>query len=431
MPTIQDLEFADLRIVRGDDGKVTSIIDGTGGDIGLVSSKVNPVTGMISLLAASGKFASLTPMPAITPRVMTSPPTVLVTNNTNGSGSVATPKTLPGVSYTSILCNDLASYLPLGTGSTAPTLGGGTLGAFTAVWPLSSAGSVQIVRPSFTFDGAVFSFTVRQFSGVQYRLMIDGEYATQYPVTVGGASNNYGEVKVTLPSRAVRQITIELCGTGDLFLGVTHQVNDSMQAIAPPKRRLLVVSDSYGGGAAASPIGSFVSYMAHALGFQDFVNASIGSTGWLANGSYTNIATRLTTDVVAHAPTDVVIALGHNDTGFSNSAIQAQVQSVLSQIRAALPNLQSLVVTGPLFASGSPGVYAAMQTSIQAGCVVSNAAFVDVVTSPIFTGTGYSGAVTGVGNADLYISSDGVHPTDAGSVWLGHQLAQRIRKVTN
>jgi lysophospholipase L1-like esterase len=170
--------------------------------------------------------------------------------------------------------------------------------------------------------------------------------------------------------------------------------------------------------------------MAQSLGFQDFVNAGVGSTGWLANGSYTNIGTRLATDVIAHKPTDVIFTLGHNDTGFTNAAITTQVQTVLARTRAALPNLINLIVTGPLFANGTPGVYTAMNAAIQAGCVASGVTFIDTVANPIFTGTGYAGAPTGVGNADLYIAADSTHPNDGGSTWLGHQLAQRIRKVT-
>ncbi|TFC20057.1 SGNH/GDSL hydrolase family protein [Cryobacterium algoritolerans] len=385
----------------------------------------NPASPAAILQSAT--YAARTALlPSITPRLMASPPTVLVTNDTSGGTTVPTPKTLPGQSYTSILANDLTAYLPLGVGSTPPTPGSSTLGPYTAVWSPSSAGSPQIVRPSFLFDGTIFSLTLRQFASNQFRIMVDGEYVTQYPVTLGGVSNSYSEVKATFATRAVRRITVELCGTNDLFLGINFQVNDTVRALAAPKRRLVAVGDSYFGGGGTPPLGTCVSYMAQALGFQDFVNAGVGSTGWLAAGSYTNIAARLQTDVIAHNPTDVIIALGHNDTGFTNAAITAQVQAVLASIRAALPNLRSLVVTGPLFAGATPGVYAAMSTAIAAGCVASGATFVDTVPVPIFTGQGRVGATTGIGNSDLYITSDGTHPNDAGSAWLGASLARNI-----
>lgn len=384
-----------------------------------------------SRFSAGSRLFTLQGQPDITPKLTASPPTITVTNNTAGAGSVSTPKTLPGQSYTSILCDDLRSFLPLGVGNVQPARGGnGSLAPYTARWAPSAAGIPQIVRPAFTFDGSVFSFTVRQMVNVQYRLIVDGEYVTRFPVSVGGTAGNYAEVKVVFASRAVRKIIIELCGTDDLFLGVTYQVNDSMQAIAPPKRRLLLASDSYGGGAYSGPIGSFGAYMANALGFLDFVNASAGSTGWLADGSYANIKSRLSASVIAQTPTDLIFALGHNDTAYSNAAIADQVKSVLYDVRTFLPYLQTLHVVGPIFAGSSPGVYAAMADAIRSGCQESGAVYVDTVANPIFTGSGRVGATTGAGNSDLYIGADGTHPTDAGSEWLGYQLAQRIRAAS-
>lgn len=62
MATIQDLESADLRVIRGDDGRITSIVDTWGRDVGLVSSKYNSVTGGIELLAGQTVINTSQPM---------------------------------------------------------------------------------------------------------------------------------------------------------------------------------------------------------------------------------------------------------------------------------------------------------------------------------------------------------------------------------
>ena len=54
MPSIQDLELADLRVVRDDNGKITSVIDTAGRDVGLVSAKVNVLTGGSDLSTPNG-----------------------------------------------------------------------------------------------------------------------------------------------------------------------------------------------------------------------------------------------------------------------------------------------------------------------------------------------------------------------------------------
>jgi lysophospholipase L1-like esterase len=362
------------------------------------------------------------------PPVMASPPTVTVTNDTAPATTLTGPVlTQPGTSYTSIVCDDLTKYTPLGVGVATPVRGTGS-GAITfgVGWPIGAGIMPESLTIEFLFDGAAFELALRQFSGVQYRLLVDGQYVTRLPQTLGGTGNAFGNVKVEFATRAVRHIAVELTGTGTLFLGAWFGVNDTMRAVRPATRRLAVVGDSYAAGAYSSATGSFPTYLARALGFRDWINAGAGSTGWLANGGGTNIGTRLTTDVTRHNPTDVVFALGHNDTSFTNAQITAQVQTVLAATRSALPNLRSLSVVGPLFAGSNPGVYTAMGAAIQAGCAASGATYVDTVSNPIFTGTGHVGATTGTGNSDLYIGADSTHPTDTGSVWLGTTLAHAV-----
>jgi lysophospholipase L1-like esterase len=43
------------------------------------------------------------------------------------------------------------------------------------------------------------------------------------------------------------------------------------------------------------------------------------------------------------------------------------------------------------------------------------------------TGTGTVAHPKGDGNGDLYVSADGTHPTEAGSVYLGTRLAETIK----
>ena len=53
----------------------------------------------------------------------------------------------------------------------------------------------------------------------------------------------------------------------------------------------------------------------------------------------------------------------------------------------------------------------------------------DIITQvggSLWTGTGYVGATTGTGNCDLYVSSDGAHPSDAGHAAIGSALAHAI-----
>jgi lysophospholipase L1-like esterase len=58
--------------------------------------------------------------------------------------------------------------------------------------------------------------------------------------------------------------------------------------------------------------------------------------------------------------------------------------------------------------------------------------FVPEVTNaagPWFTGTGSTAGAAGNGNCDVYISSDAIHPNDAGHAFLAGRLADDIRRI--
>jgi hypothetical protein len=58
--------------------------------------------------------------------------------------------------------------------------------------------------------------------------------------------------------------------------------------------------------------------------------------------------------------------------------------------------------------------------------------FVPIVTDPNgswITGTGNVSNPVGNGNADLYISSDGVHPTSAGIAYLAGRITTAVKSI--
>lgn len=319
-------------------------------------------------------------------------PTVTVTNDSNAVTTMTNAPGINGVSYTSIDPKG-PLFTALGVGEIAATSGGAGAYATTAAsWTSGmSAGYPLVVVFDFLFDGLEFEMCLHQGSA-QYRIKVDGSYLTAFPQDLGGTSNAYGNIKVTFTTATVRHITVEFVGSPGQWLGLWKHPTDTILPTGKPARRLLVIGDSYGGGNAySSAIGTFVNYLGQGLGFFDIVNSCIGSTGWLANGSYTNIATRLQTDVIAQKPTDIIITLGHNDTAFTPAQITTQVQSVISSIRTGLPNLRSLTVTGPLFTGAQVTLYTPINTAISAGSGAADA-FIDTITVPIFTGTGKTGS---------------------------------------
>lgn len=160
------------------------------------------------------------------------------------------------------------------------------------------------------------------------------------------------------------------------------------------------------------------------------------------------------------APTLFICGLGHNDNAISRAQFSADTLAYWRAIRAAWPSTV-LVATqyyfpaagpvapeafepNPSSTANDPAILAALQSAggpwvyintnqgtWQNSSGVSGAIAQTGV--PLITGTGYGGAPgysgghsTGVGNGDLMIRDDGVHPSNLGAQYLGAKTAAAI-----
>jgi lysophospholipase L1-like esterase len=248
-----------------------------------------------------------------------------------------------------------------------------------------------------------------------------------------------------------------------------------------------------------------------AMGWPDTWSSGVGGTGYLndaGGGGKVKFRDRLATDVIAYSPDIVVWAGGHNDTGYTAAALQAEALACFQAVAAALPNCQQ-VVLGIIWNTGVDAVTAAVldaDAAIKAAAVAAGIPFVGVIEGPtdntltsttlasgsaasattisvtthvavvrstiqvgsgstrerrvvtniagagpftytvspgftnahssgeavtpvgssFITGTGRVGTTTGAGNADLLISSDATHFSQAGHDAFGLYAAQKI-----
>ena len=249
-----------------------------------------------------------------------------------------------------------------------------------------------------------------------------------------------------------------------------------------------VIGDSYSGGSADVPPASTIDRVAsRRLGVRS-VSSAQGGTGYITDGK-ANIASNTVFGsaervgrIVQAAPDGVAIVGGLNDEGKDLAQVGAAVKKCLSDLRAGLPDAP-IVVVGPQPSGGARTVGGTFADLVKAtadavaSCGVDGVAFVDWAglaggrakdfhagqtywrgdviayagaiyrveasfwagdspagafpqvrqVSAVFTGTGKAGAPAGDGNRDLYISADGIHPTNQGSEALGDALAVCLR----
>ena len=476
----------------GLDTKVKDAIENTSSATrGALNVTYAPASGSASY-AKRGNYRIQDPIGAI-PAVATGGPTVTLTNNTGLSSTITTGRKANAAGwYASIAPTNTASFRFLGTGGLFNNNSADAFpDNFSVAFPtVGNAGRIESV-----FDGAQIEYLIKQVVGAQYWIKVDGQYLTTLPVTVAGTAGDSANVKLVFADRAVRRIEFEITNTR--FYGAFIQVNDSLRATATTTKRIVVMGDSYTGGAmAVSNLTTFASKLAYLLGYKDYTVSGIGGTGYLAPGTSVKFRDRVQTDVVNLNADLVIVAGGHNDTSFTNAAIQAEADLLFKAIKAGASKPR-LIVTGPLTQGAAVSSYTAMQAAIFAAATSGGAdATIDTTTNPIFTGTGSAGSravtdgattaasttitsntaafvagdigvvITGGtipanttiasvtnattvvlsaaptatasavsltitkqkldGNSDLYIETDGVHPTQSGHDYLANILAEAI-----
>lgn len=209
---------------------------------------------------------------------------------------------------------------------------------------------------------------------------------------------------------------------------------------------VIVMGDSYvlptvtqptGGATVYNGMGLYQS-MPDMLGITDMWADGIGSTGYLresSGGAADRYSDRLAT-LTALNP-DMLVVHGGGATDLNAGSTTAQIitaaNALFTAARAALPRAKLVFVEGfapPNGYSTFNPSYTTIRQGVQAALTSVGVYYLDVATTiPPLNGTGYVGALAGTGNNDLYIGSDGIHPTIAGHQYLRGFLAGKLRKV--
>lgn len=298
-------------------------------------------------------------------------------------------------------------------------------------------------RVEFVADSAKFVCRVSEAGSTSgfYRLIVDGQFASLTAVTPPHAGFNYLVVDFTAAGgRKPRNIIIELGGAstfGGCDVLITEGIyNPGGDAII----KAAVTGDSYAasGGIANSSDGWHI-VMSDLLGLRNMESTAIGGTGLLTSSSSGTAITRVS-DITNFAPDVVFIILGGNDTAFTQAQITAALVAYVQAIRAVPATAKSVIfVFGIMRGNYSPDMTAAVaaEQALQSGVTQLAQSgdkltfFLPVATDPNggwLTGTGNTTTPNGTGNDDVYISTDLVHPNEAGHVFLGHRAADAVQR---
>ena len=198
----------------------------------------------------------------------------------------------------------------------------------------------------------------------------------------------------------------------------------------------LVVQGEPGGISA----GALAGELAQITGWDVWTQANSGS-GYLAQGgpgdatgpygSPARMAALATLPVLDA----VIVTSSVNDLGVSGyveSTVVSAATSMWTAVKMARPSTP-LIVLGLAPGTSADATYLAKWNSLNNALKTAAAAnpsidaFIDWRNPNVVYGTGNSSAPAGNGNADVFISGDGSHPTHAGWRFLAQYLAQKLR----
>lgn len=341
-------------------------------------------------------------------------------------------------------------------------------------------------RERTEFSGTVLDFSVMPATGsLSYRVWVDGlPVAVDMITTPVTAGSNY-VIRVDFGTDVgprVVELEVNDPWLGGAWIGPT----DSLSRYRTPRRTLLGFGDSHTAGANGVSVGStWLGFAARHLGL-DPVNAAIGGSGFLVTAGGGTVApnfrSRITPDVTSMAPDLVVFFGGYNDVSVSTAAaIGAEAQACYTQLATDLPN-SVVIAVGPICQSHNVGAsFRAQDDAQRAAAAAAGIPYISLIdplnqfgTTPAWaaatayvtgdhvtngntvwkcmgghtsgatftgdqptrwravsfvTGTGKSTGLAGNGNADVIVSSDGIHMTAQGHKIAAYFLASEITRI--
>jgi len=293
-------------------------------------------------------------------------------------------------------------------------------------------------------DVCIFAFNVAKSD---YRVFVNDMPATmdwqQFPAT--GAPQYIKLNFATPPYPRYNKIRV-MMGMNGLAGILLPGASDIWPA--GPRPKMIVTGDSYVQGPGDStPDGAVVAgnicgELAVRTGWE-VLNMGQGGTGYSNNAGAAGGASafgssaRMTALGLLPAVDLMMVYGGGNDSFFGSWPMAtsiANANAMWTAMKAARPTTPLIVVgvqagtnlTG--FVSADMNTYnAALKAAALAHSGVT--AFIDQRTSPWITGTGKQGTTVGDGNADLFICSDGVHPSHAGYGYLADRLVVELAAI--
>lgn len=287
----------------------------------------------------------------------------------------------------------------------------------------------------FNYDGRYFEFELRDLSNSQFRMRINGEWASAAHVSPssGSGGSNLQWQQYDLGSYASREIEI-FFGSAAQLVGFNFETGRNVYALDYSKQpKVMIIGDSITAGSVVGDIRDvWHLVMCDRLGINTAASLGAPGSGYLvgANTGGSTARQRIA-DVTTFGTMDLIIfALGINDNLQDAAAVQTEVTAYYTAVFAAQPSA-FIICMGP-WRAPSKNTPTAIADAIKAGFEgatgysTTRHKFVDTFAGNYQYGSSINQTGTIDGNAYYNITSDGVHPNSSGHISLGGRTAQDV-----
>lgn len=306
----------------------------------------------------------------------------------------------------------------------APTNGASGLAGYKR----SSHNTADLLVGEFLSDADKIEIHALNYvNGSYIRVTADGQpvQAAAFQTTAAGTRKKMlldwtvgGTVTDPLITRKWRRYRVE--GGNLIFRGVYLPPDAQVRAPKDMGNRKLMawISDSYGAGTGTGTnfMRLHVMMASRRLGF-DHWHDGIGGTGW-ANVDSNEPSQRFTNKMsILNRPPDVVVgAMGYNNSGSAQAAVEAGVDNWVAAVRAKFPAAQILLL-GPWTPAGEVTALANVKSWISGRAAALGVSFIDI--STLIT----------LANKATWIGGDLVHPSGNGHWYMERVIANEIAAV--
>ena len=267
---------------------------------------------------------------------------------------------------------------------------------------------------------------------MKYRFFVDDLPLTAASVAATVTAAARYRISIDFGSAAFRKVGFMVTNSASALESIVIGPTDSWFPAAADKLRVSVLSDSFGAGTGTtntSPDEGVWGQFARMGGYDVNLSAA-GGTGFVTAGSSFNYADTTRLDRVTRtSPHVVLIQASVNDNGVATNTLTTAVQALIASLRASIPGA-AIGVIGVLYPVQQAAAAATTNTTV----IAAATGYADFVIDPTndaagawVSGAGKSGSTTGSGNADIFLGSDGVHPTQAGHTYYGARIAHAVQ----